>query len=101
MMQRDGTSESPTGQRWNVPPVSISARVLNIAEGNGRIGSRDHRTFIDIAHRSALKSAVVIDLMISKNELDIDIGKIGKRMLGRIVKMALAMRGYLETDASS
>ena len=85
-------------RRTKTLDILSTSIVLNIAEGNGRIGFQDHRQFIDIAHRSALKNAVVIDLMISKNELDTDTGKIGKRMLSRIVKMALAMRGYLKTD---
>lgn len=73
--------------------------VLNIAEGNGRFSSLDHRQFADIAHRAALKSAVMLDLMVAHKELPEAQCNQGKEMLGRIVKMLLALHGYLEQEA--
>lgn len=73
--------------------------VLNIAEGNGRFDSADHRQFIQIAHQSALKSAVAIDLMVSKREINGGPARDAKRMLRRIAQMLVGMRGYLTENA--
>lgn len=70
--------------------------VLNIAEGNGRFKEFDHRQFIEIARQSALKSVVVVDLMMAKKEVESERGRSAKDMLSRMVKMLLGMRGYLE-----
>jgi four helix bundle protein len=40
--------------------------VLNIAEGNGRYGSMDHRRFLDIAHSCAMNAAARLDLLVAK-----------------------------------
>ncbi len=72
--------------------------LLNIAEGNGRFDSSDHRKFVDIAHQSSLKCVVAIDLMLAKKEADAADLSHGKQMLSRIVKMLLGMRGYLEGE---
>jgi four helix bundle protein len=44
---------------------SSTSIVLNIAEGNGRFTSSDHRKFIDIAYQSTLKCLVAIDLVVA------------------------------------
>jgi four helix bundle protein len=75
--------------------------VLNIAEGNGRFTARDHRQFADIAHRAALKSAVTLDMMAARKEIPEEHCASGKELLGRIVKMLLAMRGYLEHEGAT
>ena len=73
--------------------------VLNIAEGNGRFGPSDHRKFVDIARQSALKSAVAIDLLMGKDQIDASRGQEGKVMLSRVAQMLLALRNYLQTQA--
>ena len=68
---------------------------LNIAEGNGRFGASDHRSFVDIAHRSALKAALQLDLIRATASEPAASLEEGKRMLGSIVRMLLGLRGYL------
>ena len=68
--------------------------MLNIAEGNGRFGDSEHRHFLDIAHRAAIKAAVQLDLTRArKRSLSADLAD-GKQMLASIAKMLLGMRGY-------
>jgi len=70
--------------------------VLNIAEGNGRSEDSDHRNFLDIAHRAAIKAALQLDLVgVKARTVSADLEE-GKQMLGSIVKMLLAMRGYFD-----
>ena len=70
--------------------------VLNIAEGNGRFSISDHRTFIDTAHTATFKAAVILDLLHSKRIFGSDRLDDGKHMLGRTVRMLIAMKGYLD-----
>ncbi len=70
--------------------------VLNIAEGNGRVAPADHRNFIDIAHRAAIKAALQLDLVRAKGiTVSVDL-ETGKQMLGSIVRMLLGMHGYFD-----
>jgi four helix bundle protein len=70
--------------------------VLNIAEGNGRFSSADHRRFLDIAHTSAMNSAAVLDLLVAKNLVHTAQIADGKRILGRLQPLLLGLRGYLD-----
>jgi len=83
-------------RRWRKVDALATSIVLNIAEGNGRSQTSDHRSFLDIAHRSALKAALQLDLAgvkTSRPLTDLDEGKV---ILGSIVRMLLGMRGYFE-----
>jgi len=72
--------------------------VLNVAEGNGRSEDADHRNFIDIAHRSAIKAALQLDLIAAKGQgCSVDTTE-GKRALGRIARMLIGMRGYFKAE---
>ena len=73
--------------------------VLNIAEGNGRFEIRDHRHFLDIAHRSTLRAALQLDLIGVRMPVTASSIAEGKRTLGSIVRMLLAMRGHFAREA--
>jgi four helix bundle protein len=71
---------------------------LNIAEGNGRSRESDHRNFLDIAHRSALKAALQLDLIRAKAPQSLSTTEEGKGMLSSIVRMLLAMRARIQAS---
>ena len=61
--------------------------VLNIAEGNGKHSSKEHKRYIETAKSSALECAAALDVMFAKkiiNEQKLDEGK---EMTEVIVKM--------------
>jgi four helix bundle protein len=64
---------------------------LNIAEGNGKYGSKDRCRFFDIAHGSALECAAGLDVLIAKGKLGPEQIRPGKERLQRIVKMLLGL----------
>jgi four helix bundle protein len=64
---------------------------LNIAEGNGKYGSKDRCRFFDIAHGSALECAAGLDVLVAKGKLTPDQIRPGKERLQRIVKMLLGL----------
>jgi four helix bundle protein len=70
--------------------------VLNIAEGNGRRAGADRLAFVDTAYSSALKAAVLLDLMVAKEEIPKDFADSGKRKLDRIAGLLFGLRGYCE-----
>ncbi len=80
-------------KRATVLDALTTSIVLNIAEGNGRVGHSGQRQFADIAHRSVLRVAVQIDLMTSRGEIPVEQSIEGKHALGRMAKMLLALRG--------
>jgi four helix bundle protein len=65
--------------------------VLNIAEGNGRFSELDHRRFLEIAHRSAIKMAAQLDLCGIRKVLTNECIYEWKRYLSRIAAMTAAM----------
>ena len=71
--------------------------VLNIAEGNGRSKASDHRNFLDMAHRSALKAALQLDLVKAKSPESLDNVHEAKTLLRSIVRMVLAMADAFST----
>jgi four helix bundle protein len=83
---------------WRKLDALSTSIVLNIAEGNGRINSADHRRFLEIAHSSALKAALQLDLLCAKTDRSTASIEEGKKMLASIVRMLLAMRGYLQRN---
>jgi len=91
-LARDCKVSSRRNSRLDELSTSV---VLNIAEGNGRFKSFDHRQFIDMAQQSAMKSVVIVDIMMVKKEIESERGRSAKDMLSRMTKMLLAMRGYL------
>jgi len=86
--------------RWRKLDTLATSIVLNIAEGNGRSEASDHRNFVDIAHRSALKAALQLDLACAKVNLPPAKFDEGKKLLGGIVRMLLALRGYFAEKES-
>jgi four helix bundle protein len=70
--------------------------ILNIAEGNGRFSGLDHRRFLGIAHRSAIKMAAQLDLCALAGTLGKGCALEGKHRLARIAKMAMAMTAGIE-----
>jgi len=94
----DGREAEMGVRRWRKLDALATSIVLNIAEGNGRSQASDHRNFLDMAHRSALKAALQLDLArvkVSRPPADLDEGK---AMLGGIVRMLLGMREYFGED---
>ncbi len=70
--------------------------MLNIAEGNGRLEDSEHRNFVNIAYRAAVKAAVQLDLVRAKNRsvaADLDEAR---QILASVAKRLSGMRGYLE-----
>ena len=74
---------------------------VNIAEGNGRHAGSDRLPFVDTAYTAALKSAVLIDLMMAKQEVPQKLATNGKRMLDRVASMLLALREYCDGTATA
>ncbi len=69
---------------------------LNIAEGNGRFTILDHQHFLDIARRSALRAATLLDIIATQNGNLAHGEQDGKGILRRIVAMLLAMQKTTE-----
>ena len=66
---------------------AISSIILNIAEGNGRIGPKDRKRFFNIAVASAKESASVFDIALAYRLIsDIDYHQMQDSLL-QIVKM--------------
>ena len=66
--------------------ASISV-VLNIAEGNGKHSSKEHKRYIEIAKSSALECAAALDVMFAKKIINEQKLEDGKEMAVVIVKM--------------
>ena len=73
-----------------------TAVVLNIAEGNGRFSSLDHKRFIDIAYTAAMRVASTLDVMVARGLSNEQDQEEGKRLLVRLVPLILGLRGYLD-----
>jgi len=84
------------GRRRTKLDALATSIVLNIAEGNGRSDAADHRSFLEIAHRSAVRAALQLDLVNVKTALPLATLDEGKQKLRSIVRMLLGMRGYFE-----
>jgi four helix bundle protein len=64
---------------------------LNIAEGNGKYGTKDRCRFFDIAHGSALECAAGLDVLVAKARLTPDQIRPGKEILQRVVRMLVGL----------
>ncbi len=64
-----------------------SSITLNIAEGNGRRGSRDRCKFLDISRGSALECAACLDVLVARRALAPEVVNEGKALLRRIAEM--------------
>ena len=80
----------PVGLFRKLDSLSTSI-VLNIAEGNGRYTEKDQRSFLQIAHQSAIKFAAQLDLCILKGLLSSNEADVGKNLLFRVASMTAAM----------
>jgi four helix bundle protein len=65
--------------------------VLNLAEGNGRFSSLDHRRFLEVAYRAAVKLAAQLDLCVQRRNLDAELVEAGKHLLVRVASMTAKM----------
>ena len=66
--------------------ASISV-VLNIAEGNGKHSSKEHKRYIETAKSSALECAAALDIMFAKKIINEQKLEEGKEMTEVMVKM--------------
>ena len=69
---------------------------LNIAEGNGKFSTRDRRRFLQISIGSALECAACLDVIIAKGLCEEVRIEHGKKLLGDIVRMLMALCSRLE-----
>ncbi len=76
-----------------------TAVVLNIAEGNGRFSSLDHRRFIDIAYTSAMRTAATLDIMATGEACEQRTLAEGKELLIRLVPLIMGLRGYWDQSS--
>jgi four helix bundle protein len=60
---------------------------LNIAEGNGKQSLKDKNRFFEIARGSALECAAIHDILVSFEAIDLELNRVGKTNLKRIVSM--------------
>ena len=60
---------------------------LNIAEGNGKQSLKDKNRFFEIARGSALECAAIHDILVSLEAIDLELNRVGKTNLKRIVSM--------------
>ena len=61
--------------------------VLNIAEGNGRRGTKQRAKFFDDARGSLTESAACLDVLVAKRVVQVDQVQHGKHLLNRITSM--------------
>ncbi len=75
-----------------------TSTVLNIAEGNGRFGREDHRSFLDTAYLSALKAASLLDRMRGREIIESNHCAEGKALLDDVARLVFGMKRYLDQD---
>jgi four helix bundle protein len=69
--------------------------VLNVAEGNGRYSTDQHRYFMDMAEEAGSKLAEYLDLFAVTSDVDVTPAKVLLRLA--MLKIA-GMKGYLTND---
>src|ERR1700739_4696450 len=74
---------------------------LNIAEGNGKFSKRDRARFFDIARGSALESAAILDVLVSRRLMTTAWADGGKEKLVQIVNMLMGLLKRLGYDFDS
>ncbi|MFC1805879.1 four helix bundle protein [Planctomycetota bacterium] len=72
--------------------------VLNVAEGNGRFATGDHRRFLGYAQDAAVKAATCLDLAVLGHAIEPRRAGTAKRLLERVVAMLFRMIGPAEYD---
>ena len=72
---------------------------LNIAEGNGKKSLKDKNRFFEIARGSALECAAIHDVLVSYEAIDLELNRVGKTNLKRIVSMLTRLIQRTETVA--
>ena len=78
-------------RRFRKMDGATTSMLLNIAEGNGRFSELDHRRFLEVAHRSAIKMAAQLDLCQGGAPLGRQVLHQGKRLLARVASMTAVM----------
>jgi four helix bundle protein len=71
--------------------ASATSILLNLAEGNGRFSELDHRRFLDVAYRSAVKMAAQLDLCVQMQLICAADAGTGKGLLVRVASMTVRM----------
>ena len=69
----------------------LTSIVLNLAEGNGRFSSGDHRRFVETAHCAAIKAAAQLDIWQQKKRLTSAEVEEAHGLLVRVVSMTGAL----------
>ena len=70
---------------------------LNIAEGNGKFGSRDRGRFLQIACGSALECAACLDVLTVKRVIDTNLAAAGKAQVEGIVSMLMGLMNSISS----
>ncbi len=83
--------KEPSSRLYRQLDEGVTSIILNIAEGNGRYSELDHRRFLDVAQRSAVKVAAYLDLAVHKLSLSPKECGPGKALLERVVAMLSRM----------
>lgn len=86
----DAASSIPVRSFRNLDSC-LTSMLLNIAEGNGRFSHQDHRRFLEIAHRAAIKAAAHTDVCVCRGVFGADEARRGKAALIRVAMMTGAM----------
>ncbi|MBT3293946.1 MAG: four helix bundle protein [Verrucomicrobia bacterium] len=90
------------GELWHGGKISRYTRridelttslTLNIAEGNGRFSSLDHRKFLGTAEEAGTKLAAYLDLVEATATIEVDDSR---SYLRRVMAMLAGLKGYLE-----
>lgn len=64
---------------------------LNIAEGNGKLSSRDRARYFDIARGSAVEAAACLDVLRSRRLAEVETLAPAKQQLLEIVNMLIGL----------
>ncbi|MFO7870363.1 MAG: four helix bundle protein [Kiritimatiellia bacterium] len=78
---------SPKARMRKKLDISTTGTVLNIAEGHGRTTPADQNRFMKMAEEHAFQTILMLDLLVSRREVDAARIEGGKTMQGRVISM--------------